>query len=215
MSAPFHRFFDAVEAPEDTVSLSDFTKVPENDDAVPEAPQWVFVDLADADGHRYAVHCQIENHPPGFNVRTAGPPENWRGLRLVGGGGQRLGRAGLAATAAILESAAPEERAIVDPSVVPPRKSRGKARAERSPAPLLPESPVNQRMPVVDERLFMSMVQAGELIAHHEGQLYYARWADYQAAFERRLRARGPRFRPSDDLNEIRAQLGYLPRRGR
>ncbi len=214
MSAPFHRVFDAVEPPEDTICLADFVEVPEDDDEVPEAPQWVLVDLVDADGRRHAVHTQIENHPPGFNVRTAGPPENWRGLRLVGGGGQRLGRAGLVATAAIVESAASEEAAVVDPSVVPHRKSRGRARTERNPDPLLPESAVNQRMGVVDAKLFMAMVRAGEIPSWQCGHLHFARWADYQAAFDRLLLAQARKPQLGDGLDDIRAQLGLRPKSG-
>ncbi|MBN2194614.1 MAG: hypothetical protein JW751_17485 [Polyangiaceae bacterium] len=178
-------------------------------------PHWVEVQLADAEGTRRWVHCQAECHPAGFDVRAAGPEPGQRSsLRLVRTGSV-LGRAGLVSTSSLVASAAPGELAPPEASSsASARRMRGKARPERSPDPLLPESLVNQRMPVVDERIFMAMVHSGELVAERLGQLHYTRWADYQAAFDRRLKAQEPKLKPSDDLNDIRVQLGYLPKKG-
>jgi len=211
MSSPFTSRSTST-APSDwpgkVVSLDDFTAESFDDVEEDRSPHWVLVRLADAEGHGHWVHCQAENHPAGFDVQAAGPPSNdLSTLRLIpGGAGGRLGRSGTASSAALVASAAPEE-AI--------RRTRGKAKPEPNPEPLLPESAVNQRMRVVDAKLFMSMVRNGELRYRHEGQLYIARWGDYQAAFERRLALRERAPKQGDSLDEIRQELGYAPKHGR
>ncbi len=120
--------------------------MPSSDDEVPEAPQWVFVDLADADGQIHAVHCQVENHPNGFDVRAAVPPENWPGLRLVRGSGPQLGRAGLASAEALVGSAAPEESARHGGPVTPEHASP-RAKGRRAVPANLP--PDESRLPLL------------------------------------------------------------------
>jgi len=212
MSSPFRPEPQSAapsEWPGTDVSLDEFTEASFAGDVEEDrSPHWVLVRLADADGVHHWVHCQAENHPVGFDVRAAGPPPSGPGgLRLIHGGvGERLGRAGSASTAALVASAAPEESA---------RRTRGKAKPEPNPDPLLPESAVNQRMPVVDTKLFMLMVRSGELRYRREGQLYIAKWADYQAAFERRLALRERAPKQGYSLDEIRQELGYAPKHGR
>lgn len=227
MSAPFHRVFDAVEPPEDTICLADFVEVPEDDDAVPEAPQWVWCLLSVSGGHQVWAHSQVERHPDGLLYRAAGPLRpNDAGVRIYSGGTEiRLKKAGLVSSQALVLGAAPSCTPMQEQ--LAESQSRYKRRAHVDSNTLDPSIPisddtlVDQRCPRFPRDIFVRMARSGAFPAAKIGKRWVAKYGDVKRAFEAtgssaptRYSTRNSTRTPSpltpDGLDNLRQLLGFV-----